>query len=104
MELQNSTESEENKGKRNELLSPFEKILHEIGNEGRFQRFLFWGFIIPVAICNSLGNNNNWLLLITPKHTCYVPGKPDNVTTEKWMNLTIPWYATFHYIYTPQGV
>ncbi|KAL7639838.1 UNVERIFIED_CONTAM: hypothetical protein RMT77_009251 [Armadillidium vulgare] len=68
-----------------------DEFLRSVGDDGRYQKILFWGFLVPISILIP------WTVLVpifqasVPNHWCHVPGKPDNTSLEEWKNITIPW-------------
>ncbi|XP_047468283.1 solute carrier family 22 member 5-like [Penaeus chinensis] len=72
--------------------SPFERVLDEVGGEGRYQMLLLFAYLLPLSFYSPFGSSSLLLMMTTPDHSCSVPGRPsDVVSEEEWRNMTIPW-------------
>lgn len=74
--------------------SAYEQIMTAVGTEGRYQKLLIYAFILPLSFYTPFGASSLLLILSTPSHSCHVPrfpGKQQSLSTEQWLNLTIPW-------------
>ncbi|XP_071533086.1 LOW QUALITY PROTEIN: organic cation transporter 1-like [Panulirus ornatus] len=73
-------------------LSPFERVLAAVGTEGRYQKLLLYGFMLPLSFYSPFGASSLLLMMSTPGHTCHVPGRPwRNLSLHEWQNMTLPW-------------
>lgn len=72
--------------------SPFERVLDEVGGEGRYQILLLFAYLLPLSFYSPFGSSSLLLMMTTPDHSCSVPGRPsDLIGEEEWRNMTIPW-------------
>ncbi|XP_027209356.1 organic cation transporter 1 isoform X1 [Penaeus vannamei] len=71
--------------------SPFERVLDEVGGEGRYQILLLFAYLLPLSFYSPFGSSSLLLMMTTPDHSCRVPGRPSHVSEEEWRNMTIPW-------------
>ena len=61
-----------------------------VGEDGRYQNILIWGFLIPLTILIP------WTALVpvfqasVPDHWCRLPSKPNGTSLEEWKELHIP--------------
>ncbi|KAF2368604.1 Major facilitator sugar transporter-like [Trinorchestia longiramus] len=70
----------------------FENILEKVGEEGRHQKILLYGVLLPLAFYIPFGSSSLQLLLSTPDHHCRVPAREAfNVSHALWRKITIPW-------------
>uniref|UniRef100_A0A0P4WHF6 Major facilitator superfamily (MFS) profile domain-containing protein n=1 Tax=Scylla olivacea TaxID=85551 RepID=A0A0P4WHF6_SCYOL len=68
----------------------FEKVLEEVGDSGRYQRLLYWLYVVPINFLIPWVPLAVIFMTSTPDHWCHVPGRPDHVPLEEWKALTIP--------------
>nr|XP_053643902.1 solute carrier family 22 member 7-like [Cherax quadricarinatus] len=68
----------------------FEKLLEEVGNNGRHQRLLYWLFVVPINFIIPWIALTPIFMTSTPTHWCHIPGRPLNVTLDDWKEFTIP--------------
>ncbi|KAK4311872.1 hypothetical protein Pmani_016656 [Petrolisthes manimaculis] len=75
------------------FISAFEQIMTAVGTEGRYQKLLIYAFMLPLSFYTPFGASSLLLILSTPNHSCHVPRFPgqQNLSTEQWQNLTVPW-------------
>ncbi|XP_049957396.1 solute carrier family 22 member 7-like [Schistocerca serialis cubense] len=68
----------------------FENILEKIDSRGRFQVRLNLVYVcLSVLLCTMPGHMFV-LSMVIPDHWCHVPGRPENISVEKWKDMTIP--------------
>ena len=68
----------------------FDEILEDIGGEGKYQKFLLYGFVGPVSLMVPFFMFNIVFMLYEPEHWCHVPGRDNSTDMETWKNLTLP--------------
>lgn len=67
----------------------FDDILSKIGEEGRYQKLLVYGFMMLLMILAPLMELSPVFLMNVPSHWCHVPGR-NQTDIEEWKNLTLP--------------
>ena len=73
-------------------LLKFGYILNRVGDDGRHQKWLLYGFLLPLAFYIPFGSSSLVLMLSTPEHHCMVPAREQlNVSRALWRRVTIPW-------------
>jgi hypothetical protein len=69
----------------------FDDILDIVGSQGKYQKFLLYGFILPFSALMPFFTLNTIFLLSEPDHWCHVMGREDtSLSLEQWKNLTLP--------------
>lgn len=68
----------------------FEKLLQEVGDNGRHQQLLLWLFVVPINFFIPWVALAPIFMTSTPQHWCNVPGRPQEISLENWKMLTIP--------------
>jgi len=75
---------------KEEKCEDFDDILDIIGSQGRFQKLFLYAVLCPITAIEPILNLNLLFMLFEPDHWCAVDGRPENMTTGAWKNLTIP--------------
>lgn len=71
--------------------SVFERVLHSVGDDGRFQKRSNFIFNFLLAAMATMSYMNLILAATVPDHWCKVPGREEgNFTVEEWKLLTLP--------------
>lgn len=71
--------------------SAFDKVLHIVGENGKFQKQFHFIFNVGLVLCSGMGYMNTILSMTVPDHWCYVPRTDNtNYSLEQWKNITIP--------------
>ena len=67
-----------------------DELLKAVGEYGWYQRRLVGLFVLPMCFYIPLACLTVLMQLSMPDHWCHVPGRPANVSLERWWNLTLP--------------
>lgn len=71
-------------------LGKFELLLERIGDNGLYQQLLLWLFFAPLNFLIAWVALGPILLTSVPDHWCNVPGRPQDIDQDTWINLTVP--------------
>lgn len=71
--------------------SVFERVLHSVGDDGKFQKRSNLIFNFLLAAMATMSYMNLILAATVPDHWCQVPGREEgNFSMDEWKLLTLP--------------
>ncbi|CAG7696957.1 unnamed protein product [Allacma fusca] len=71
-------------------IKDFDEILDIVGAQGRYQKFLLYAVMCPIAALEPFLTLNTIFMLFEPEHWCQVPGRLNETSLDAWKNSTLP--------------